>query len=134
MCLQTKGITPAHLAPRTLGGCDDPDCVVPLCWMHHRAYDTGRLELLPYLEPRWRAEIAHAVLHLGLIGAYRRLTAPARRMSASRHADRHGPAGPRPAGDTRSGTDRRPRHRQHESCQGSTRDACAATRLRESCP
>jgi hypothetical protein len=73
VCLQTKGITPAHLAPRSLGGCDDPDCVVPLCWMHHRAYDTGRLELLPYLEPRWRAEVAHAVLHLGLIGAYRRL-------------------------------------------------------------
>jgi hypothetical protein len=61
-CQQTKGITPAHLTPRSLGGCDDPDCVVPLCWMHHRAYDTGRLELLPYLEPRWRAEVAHAVL------------------------------------------------------------------------
>jgi hypothetical protein len=73
VCSQTKGITPAHLTPRSLGGCDDPDCVVPLCWMHHRAYDTGRLELLPYLEPRWRTEVAHAVLHLGLIGALRRL-------------------------------------------------------------
>jgi hypothetical protein len=31
------------------------------------------LALLPYLEPRWRNEIAHAVMHLGLIGAYRRL-------------------------------------------------------------
>ena len=78
VCLQTKGLTPAHLAPRSLGGCDHPDCVVPLCWMHHRAYDTGRLELLPHLEPRWRAEIAHAVLHLGLIGAVRRL-GPGRR-------------------------------------------------------
>jgi hypothetical protein len=78
VCMQTKGITPAHLAPRTLGGCDDPDCVVPMCYLHHRAYDTGRLELLPYLEPRWRAEIAHAVLHLGLIGTVRRL-APERR-------------------------------------------------------
>ena len=74
VCRQTKGITPAHLAPRALGGCDAADCVVPLCWLHHRAYDTGRLELLPYLEPRWRAEIGHAVSHLGLIGAYRRLT------------------------------------------------------------
>ena len=74
VCLQTKGITPAHVTPRSLGGCDDPDCVVPLCWLHHRAYDAGRLELLPYLEPRWRVEVAHAVLHLGLIGAYRRLT------------------------------------------------------------
>jgi hypothetical protein len=73
VCQQTKGITPAHLAARTLGGCDDLDCVVPLCWMHHRAYDTGRLDLLPHLEPRWRAEVAHAVLHLGLIGALRRL-------------------------------------------------------------
>ena len=45
---QTRGITPAHLTPRSLGGCDHPDCVVPLCWMHHRANDTGRLELLPY--------------------------------------------------------------------------------------
>jgi hypothetical protein len=75
VCLQTRGITPAHLAPRALGGCDHPDCVVPLCWMHHRAYDTGRLELLPYLDPQWRTEVAHAVLHLGLIGAVRRLRA-----------------------------------------------------------
>jgi hypothetical protein len=74
VCRQTKGLTPAHLAPRSLGGCDHPDCVVPLCWTHHRAYDTGRLDLLAHLEPRWRAEIAHAVSHLGLIGAYRRLT------------------------------------------------------------
>jgi hypothetical protein len=46
--------------------------------MHHRAYDTRRLELLPYLEPRWRDEVAHAVQRLGLIGAVRRL-APGRR-------------------------------------------------------
>ena len=63
-------------APRAAraGGCDHPDCVVALCWLHHRAYDTGRLDLLRHLEPRWRAEIAHAVGHLGLISAYRRLT------------------------------------------------------------
>ena len=73
VCQQTRGITPAHLTPRSLGGCDDPLCMVPLCWLHHRAYDTGRLELLPYLEPCWRAEVAHAVLDLGLIGADRRL-------------------------------------------------------------
>lgn len=46
--------------------------------MPHRAYDTGGRELLPYLEPWWRAEIAHAVTHLGLIGAVGRL-APGRR-------------------------------------------------------
>jgi hypothetical protein len=34
--------------------------------------------LLPYLEPEWREEVAHAGLHLGLIGAVRRL-APGRR-------------------------------------------------------
>jgi hypothetical protein len=45
--------------------------------VHRRAYDTGALELLPYLEPGWRAEVAHAVTHLGLIGAVRRL-APGR--------------------------------------------------------
>jgi hypothetical protein len=39
-------------------------------------YDEGRLELLPHLEPQWREEVAHAVAHLGLIGALRRL-APA---------------------------------------------------------
>jgi hypothetical protein len=74
VCSTTKGLTPAHLAPRSLGGCDHPDCVVPMCWAHHRAYDTGRLDLLAHLEPRWRTELAHAVSHLGLISAYRRLT------------------------------------------------------------
>jgi hypothetical protein len=58
---------------------------VPLCWLHHRAYDTGRLEL-PYLEPRWRAEVAQAVLHLGLIGAYRRLEPAPGEVSASGEA------------------------------------------------
>jgi len=51
---------------------------MPLCWMHHRAYDEGRLGLLPHLEPQWREEVVHAVVHLGLIGAVRRL-APGRR-------------------------------------------------------
>jgi hypothetical protein len=46
--------------------------------MHHRAYDTGQLEFLHHLEPDWRHEVSHAVTHLGLIGAVRRL-APGRR-------------------------------------------------------
>jgi hypothetical protein len=62
VCQKTNGLTPAHLAPRAMGGCD------------HFAYDAGRLDLLPYLEPRWRTEVAHAVAHLGLISAYRQLT------------------------------------------------------------
>jgi hypothetical protein len=87
VCQKTNGLTPAHLAPRGLGGCDHPDCVVPMCWAHHRAYDTGRLDLLAHLEPRWRAEVADAVAHLGLIGAYRRLTGGA---LPSAHVDRTG--------------------------------------------
>jgi hypothetical protein len=59
---------------RALGGCDDPDCVVALCRRHHRAYDAGRLDLLPYLEPICRRELAHAVGHLGLVGTLRRVT------------------------------------------------------------
>jgi hypothetical protein len=52
--------------------------VVPACRRCHRAYDTGRLDLLPYLEPAWRAQLAHAVGHVGLIGALRRISATRR--------------------------------------------------------
>lgn len=69
-----SGVDPAHVIPRSLGGCDRPDCVVPLCREHHRAYDTGRLDLLSHLEPHWQRELAHAVEHAGLLGALRRLT------------------------------------------------------------
>ncbi|HEX2125553.1 MAG TPA: hypothetical protein VHF45_03210 [Thermoleophilaceae bacterium] len=65
---------PAHLVPRSLGGCDRPECVVPLCRLHHRSYDRGGLELLPYFEPDNRGQLAHAVLHLGLIALLRRVT------------------------------------------------------------
>jgi HNH endonuclease len=44
---------PAHLVPRSPGGCDHPDCVVPLCRTHHRRYDRGQLDLLSHLEPRY---------------------------------------------------------------------------------
>lgn len=66
-------VDPAHLVPRSLGGCDDAACVA-LCRRHHRAYDRGELDLLPYLEPDSRIEICHAVGHLGILGALRRLT------------------------------------------------------------
>lgn len=65
---------PAHLAPRAQGGCGHPDCVVALCRRHHRDFDERRLALLPHLEPDHRRELAHAVGHLGLVGAMRRLT------------------------------------------------------------
>jgi 5-methylcytosine-specific restriction endonuclease McrA len=74
VCGAVTRIDPAHLVPRSLGGCDEADCVVALCRSHHRAYDQGGLDLVAYLEPRWRREVAHAVGHLGLAGAYRRLS------------------------------------------------------------
>ena len=71
----STGVDPAHLIPRSLGGCGDPLCVVPLCRRPcHRAYDSGELDLLPHLEPAWRAQLAHAVGHVGLIGALRRIS------------------------------------------------------------
>jgi hypothetical protein len=69
-----RPVDPAHLVPRSLGGCDQPDCVVPLCRFHHRRYDRGELDLLPYLEPRFRAELQHGLAHLGLLGLLRRVT------------------------------------------------------------
>jgi hypothetical protein len=77
-CGAATRIDPAHLVPRSLGGCDDPDCVVALCRSCHRAYDGGRLELLPHLEPGHRKELAHGLLHIGLIGLTRRVTRAAR--------------------------------------------------------
>jgi hypothetical protein len=74
VCGTDRRIDPAHLIPRSLGGCGDVLCVVPLCRVHHRAYDRGELDLLPHLEPAWRAQLAHAVGHIGLIGALRRIT------------------------------------------------------------
>lgn len=67
-------VDPAHLVSRSLGGCDHPDCVVPLCRHHHRIYDSGGLDLLPHLEPHFRAELAHGVTHLGLLRLLRRVT------------------------------------------------------------
>ena len=74
VCGTERRIDPAHLIPRSLGGCGDAACCVPLCRPHHRAYDRGELDLLPYLEPAWRAQLAHAVGHVGLIGALRRIS------------------------------------------------------------
>ncbi len=65
---------PAHLVPRSLGGCDDRDCVVALCRGCHRAFDERSLDLLPYLEPGCRLELAHAVGHLSLVALLERLT------------------------------------------------------------
>jgi 5-methylcytosine-specific restriction endonuclease McrA len=69
-----RPVDPAHLTPRSLGGCGEPECVVPLCRRCHRAYDRGELDLLPHLEPRFRTELAHALSHLPLLGVVRRVT------------------------------------------------------------
>jgi hypothetical protein len=69
-------IDPAHLCARGQGGCDDPLCVVPLCRQCHRAFDDGRLDVLPHLIYGHRLEIAHAVEHYqgDLIALLQRLT------------------------------------------------------------
>jgi hypothetical protein len=74
VCGTDRRIDPAHLIPRSLGGCGDALCVIPACRVHHRAYDLGELDLLPYVEPGWRPQLAHAVGHVGLIGALRRIS------------------------------------------------------------
>ena len=74
VCGTDRRIDAAHLIPRSLGGCGDVACCVPLCRLHHRAYDRGELDLLRYLEPAWRTQLAHAVGHVGVIAALRRIT------------------------------------------------------------
>ncbi len=71
---RSRPVDPAHVVSRALGGCDEPVCVVALCRADHRTFDRGELDLLPHLEPGHRRELAHAVEHLGLIGALRRVT------------------------------------------------------------
>ncbi len=73
---ETQGLDAAHLCPRGLGGCDDELCVVPLTRAEHRAFDSGDLDLLPYLVPRYADELAHALVHYrgDVIGLLERLT------------------------------------------------------------
>lgn len=67
---------PAHLIPRGLAadGDGDPRAVVALCRTHHRLFDEGGFDLLPYLEPFHRAELAFAVERVGLMATVRRVT------------------------------------------------------------
>ena len=66
-------IDPAHVVPRSLGGCSKAACVIPLCRDAygqgcHREYDEHRLEVLPLLTLE---EQAHAVSHVGISRALR---------------------------------------------------------------
>jgi hypothetical protein len=54
---------PAHLVPQRIGGCSHPDCVVPLCRAHHRAYDRFGFALARHLGDEWHSERAHAIEH-----------------------------------------------------------------------
>jgi hypothetical protein len=74
VCASPTRIDPAHLIARSVGGCDDALCVVALCRSCHRRYDSGALDLVAYLEPDHRAEAAHAVAHVGLATALRRIS------------------------------------------------------------
>jgi hypothetical protein len=74
VCSSATRIDPAHLIARSVGGGDDALCVVALCRSCHRRYDSGALDLVAYLEPDYRAEAAHAVAHVGLAGALRRIS------------------------------------------------------------
>ena len=47
VCGTDRRIDPAHLIPRSLGGCANARCVIPACRTHHGAYDRGELDLLP---------------------------------------------------------------------------------------
>jgi hypothetical protein len=69
-----RPVDPAHLVPRSLGGCEDAHGCVPLCRARHRSYDRGELDLLAQLEPSYRAELAHALAHLSLLSLLRLVT------------------------------------------------------------
>lgn len=77
-------IDPAHVWPRSKGGCDSPDCVLPACRLIatgegcHRLFDQGRLELNERLSDSeaWQPELAHPILVHGVspVELVRRLT------------------------------------------------------------
>ena len=58
------GCDPMHIWPRSLGGCDDPLCVVPATRSEHRDFDLGQLDLLPHLVRQGCVEeLLHALGH-----------------------------------------------------------------------
>jgi len=68
-------IDPAHVVSRTHSPEESPLDVVPMCRAHHDEYDLDRtLDLLPYLEPHHREELAQAVRRVGLLTALQRIT------------------------------------------------------------
>lgn len=73
-CGSTGKSDPAHLTARAQGGCDHPDCVLPLCRSCHRVFDEGQLDLEPVLAlSRYAGERAHMASHLTFQQCLRRL-------------------------------------------------------------
>ena len=64
-------LDPAHVIPKSLGGKNNYESVIPLCRACHDAQHRKEFELLPHLT---RAEEAEAVWAVGLGKAYRYLT------------------------------------------------------------
>lgn len=64
-------VDPMHVVDRSIGGCDDGACAIPACRPIHLAYDDHQFNVLPYLT---LLEQAHAVGHLGIVGALKRVT------------------------------------------------------------
>lgn len=78
-CLVTGSelVDQAHCWPRSLGGCDEPECTISLSRPVHRALDDGVFDVLPYLiAHRKIAELQHALEHANgdLIALVERLT------------------------------------------------------------
>lgn len=77
-CGREGHIDPAHVWPRSQGGCMHPDCVIPLCRICHRAFDQGELDLLSRFadSEAWAVEQAHPILKhgVGLVELVRRLS------------------------------------------------------------
>lgn len=68
------GSDPAHLVPRSLGGCDHPDCVIALCRDCHRAFDDGMLDLEALLAlPTFSLERSHMAAHMSFARCVQRL-------------------------------------------------------------
>lgn len=67
-------IDPAHVWPKGKGGCDSPDCCLPLCRFVytgdgcHRLFDKGKLDLTERLadSEAWQVEQAHPILVHGV--------------------------------------------------------------------
>ena len=70
VCRSLDSLDPAHVVPRSLGGEQGDLAVIPLCRVCHTAYDSFRLDLIPFLTYEEQAE---AVRVVGIERARRRL-------------------------------------------------------------